>query len=90
MDIAKDEVARAHRLAPHLIPADPPQSSLDYIVGIRPGRKEGFRLESQPIGEHLIFHAYGADSKGFSLSYGVGDVLVAMVQQAERDHIVGR
>lgn len=90
MDIAKDEITRAHRLVPHLISVDPPSSSLDYIAGIRPGREGGFRLEAEELESMLVLHAYGADSGGFSLSYGVADALVTMIQEAERHHVIGK
>ncbi|KAM0122272.1 hypothetical protein ACP6JC_001012 [Aspergillus fumigatus] len=39
IDVARDEIARAHRLAPEIVPADPPEESLSYIIGIRPSRQ---------------------------------------------------
>lgn len=88
MEIAKDEIARAHRLAPEIIPADPPESALSYVVGIRPSRDGGFRLESQRIGQRNVLSAYGFGGGGYALSYGIADALVKMVEHVEYDEII--
>ncbi|KAL4948146.1 hypothetical protein BDW69DRAFT_98190 [Aspergillus filifer] len=88
MDIVRDEIARAHRLAPEIVPADPPADSLSYIVGIRPSREGGFRLDSETIGDRVILSAYGFGGGGYAFSYGVADALKAMVEKAERENII--
>ncbi|KAL4939344.1 hypothetical protein BDV06DRAFT_38028 [Aspergillus oleicola] len=88
MDLARDEIARAHRLAPEIVPANPPAYSLSYIVGIRPSREGGFRLDSEQIGNRVILSAYGFGGGGYAFSYGVADALKAMVEKAERDNII--
>ncbi|KAL4800690.1 hypothetical protein BDV19DRAFT_682 [Aspergillus venezuelensis] len=88
LDIARDEIARAHRLAPEIIPADPPADSLSYIVGIRPSREGGFRLDSETVGDRVILSAYGFGGGGYAFSYGVADALKVMVEKAEREHII--
>ncbi|KAH8805428.1 FAD dependent oxidoreductase superfamily [Xylogone sp. PMI_703] len=88
MDIARDEIARAHRLAPEIVPAEPPKESLSYIVGIRPSRDGGFRLESQNIGERVVLSAYGFGGGGYAFSYGVADALTKMVEKVEFDNVI--
>ncbi|KAL4767965.1 hypothetical protein BDW60DRAFT_135144 [Aspergillus nidulans var. acristatus] len=88
MEIARDEIARAHRLAPEIVPADPPEESLSYIIGIRPSREGGFRLDSEKIGDRTLLSAYGFGGGGYAFSYGIADALVRMVEKAERDHII--
>ncbi|RFU28604.1 hypothetical protein B7463_g7732, partial [Scytalidium lignicola] len=88
MDIARDEIARAHRLAPEIVPANPPEDSLSYIVGIRPSRDGGFRLESQNIGERVVLSAYGFGGGGYAFSYGVADALTRMVEKAEYENVI--
>lgn len=89
MDIAKDEIARAHRLAPEVVPANPPEEALSYLVGIRPGRKGGFRLDSQRIkGGRTVLSAYGFGGGGYSFSYGIADALVKMVEDIERQNVI--
>lgn len=51
------------------------------IVGRRPAREGGMRIEVEKVGEgRFVVHAYGAGGRGFELSYGVaGDVVKLMV-----------
>ncbi|KAJ1713127.1 FAD dependent oxidoreductase superfamily [Aspergillus flavus] len=51
------------------------------IVGRRPAREGGMRIEAEKVGEgRFVVHAYGAGGRGFELSYGVaGDVVKLMV-----------
>lgn len=88
MDIARDEIARAHRLAPEVVPSDPPEEDLGYIVGIRPSREGGFRLDSQRIGERTVLSAYGFGGGGYAFAYGVADALVRMVEEAEFENVI--
>ena len=88
MDIFRDEIARAHRLAPDIVPEDLPEGSLSHIIGIRPSRQGGFRLDSEQIGSRTVLSAYGFGGGGYAFSYGVADALVKMVEEAERKHVV--
>jgi D-amino-acid oxidase len=88
MDIARDEIARAHYLAPEIVPENPPEESLSYIVGIRPSREGGFRLDSEQIGNRLVLSAYGFGGGGYAFSYGIGDALVKMVETAEKNTVI--
>jgi D-amino-acid oxidase len=88
LDIARDEIARAHRLAPEVVPANPPESAISHIIGIRPSRKGGFRLDSELRGSRTLLSAYGFGGGGYAFSYGVADALVKMVEQTERDHVI--
>ncbi|KAE8316500.1 Fcf1-domain-containing protein [Aspergillus transmontanensis] len=51
------------------------------IVGRRPAREGGMRIEAEKVGDaRFVVHAYGAGGRGFELSYGVaGDVVKLMV-----------
>lgn len=88
MDVARDEIRRAHSLAPDLVPAAPADEDISYIIGIRPAREGGFRLDSQKIGNRIVLSAYGFAGGGYAFSYGIGDALVKMVQQAEFDNVI--
>lgn len=56
-----------------------PKSKRDFevirdIVGRRPAREEGLRIEAEKIaGNRVVFHAYGAGGRGFELSRGVAE-----------------
>lgn len=44
------------------------------IVGRRPAREGGMRIEAERIaGNRTVFHAYGAGGRGFELSRGVAE-----------------
>lgn len=88
MEIARDEIARAHRLAPEIVPEYPPEDVLDHIIGIRPSRKGGFRLESEKVGNRIVLSAYGFGGGGYAFSYGVADALAKMVETAERENVI--
>lgn len=86
--IARDEIARAHRLAPDIVPEHPADDAVSHIIGIRPSRKGGFRLDSEQKGHRTVLSAYGFGGGGYTFSYGIADALVKMVEQTERDHII--
>lgn len=88
MDIARDEITRAHRLAPEIVPATPSEDTLDHIIGIRPSRQGGFRLESEKIGQRIVLSAYGFGGGGYAFSYGVADALTKMVEKTERENVI--
>ncbi|EAW13248.1 FAD-dependent oxidoreductase [Aspergillus clavatus NRRL 1] len=52
------------------------------IVGRRPAREGGMRIEAEKVGEErTIVHAYGAAGRGYELSWGVAqDVVQLMVE----------
>ncbi|KAF2840197.1 FAD dependent oxidoreductase superfamily [Patellaria atrata CBS 101060] len=77
MDIVRNEILRAHRSAPEVVPKDPPASSLDYIVGIRPSRDGGFQLKKETIGLYTPLHAYEFGGQGYAYSYSVAYAIVA-------------
>ncbi|GFF47472.1 D-amino-acid oxidase [Aspergillus udagawae] len=88
MDVARDEISRAHCLAPEIVPADPPQKSLSYIIGIRPSRQGGFRLDSEKLGQRTILSAYGFGGGGYAFSYGIAEALLTMLEESERENVI--
>ncbi|KAK4866137.1 hypothetical protein LT330_008877 [Penicillium expansum] len=88
MNIARDEIARAHRLAPKIVPEHPAADKVSYIIGIRPSRKGGFRLDSERKGSRVVLSAYGFGGGGYAFSYGIADALVKMVERAERENVI--
>ncbi|KAJ5720721.1 D-amino-acid oxidase [Penicillium malachiteum] len=76
-----DEIRRTNLLAPHVVSKNP--EIVANIVGIRPGREGGYRLEHEirqgSKSKIHILHAYGHGHNGYSISYGTADALVAMV-----------
>ncbi|ROT39707.1 nucleotide-binding domain-containing protein [Sodiomyces alkalinus F11] len=50
------------------------------IVGRRPTRKGGMRLEKEDLGDgRLIIHAYGLGGRGYELSWGVAEAVVDLL-----------
>lgn len=88
MGIARDEIARAHRLAPEIVPESPSEETLSYIVGIRPSRQGGFRLDSEQVGQRTVVSAYGFGGGGYAFSYGVAAAVVKMVESTERANVI--
>ncbi|KAJ5701939.1 D-amino-acid oxidase [Penicillium malachiteum] len=76
-----DEMRRTNLLAPHVVSKNP--DIVASIIGIRPGREGGYRLEHETRqgskNKVHILHAYGHGHNGYSMSYGTADTLVAMV-----------
>ncbi|WYZ44254.1 hypothetical protein EsH8_VII_000690 [Colletotrichum jinshuiense] len=59
---------------------------LKDIVGRRPTRKGGMRLEREDVGGRwTIIHAYGLGGRGFELSWGVAEGVVELLKQQEAD-----
>lgn len=57
------------------------------IVGRRPAREGGLRLESETMEGDLkgkrIIHAYGAEGSGYALSWGIAEEVVKMALESE-------
>lgn len=50
------------------------------IVGRRPTRKGGMRLEREDLGQgKTVIHAYGVGGRGFELSWGVAEGVVELL-----------
>ena len=88
LEIARDEIARAHRLAPDIVPEHLDDNAVSHIIGIRSSRKGGFRLDLEQREHRTILSAYGFGGGGYAFSYGVADALVKMVEQTERQHVI--
>lgn len=91
LEIARDEIARAHQLAPHIVPEYPADETVSHIIGIRPSRRGGFRLDmaqDEPSEQRRVLSAYGFGGGGYAFSYGIADALVKMVEQAERENVI--
>ncbi|TEA18897.1 D-amino-acid oxidase [Colletotrichum sidae] len=57
---------------------------LKDVVGRRPTRRGGLRLEREDAGEgRTIIHAYGLGGRGFELSWGVAEGVVELLEDQE-------
>lgn len=53
------------------------------VVGHRPYRPSGFRVEAEQMGDKLVIHNYGHGGAGITLSWGTADQAVAEAMHAE-------
>lgn len=88
LDIARDEIIRAHRLAPDVVPEQPAEEDISHIIGIRPSRRGGFRLDSEKHGGRSVISAYGFGGGGYAFSYGIADAVGKMVENVERENVI--
>ncbi|CEF75981.1 hypothetical protein FGSG_10537 [Fusarium graminearum PH-1] len=51
------------------------------IVGRRPAREGGLRLEMEKLRQGTVVHAYGVAGRGFELSWGIADEVVALLDK---------
>jgi D-amino-acid oxidase len=49
------------------------------VVGLRPYRPEGFKIEAERIGEKLLVHNYGHGGAGITLSWGTASLAVDLL-----------
>ena len=58
------------------------------IVGRRPGRNGGPRVEVEVTGGKTIVHAYGMGGSGIEMSWGVAAEVVRLVEEQKEKQIV--
>src|SRR5882762_4686302 len=46
------------------------------VVGLRPYRPEGFKVEAERVGDKLLVHNYGHGGAGITLSWGTASLAV--------------
>lgn len=72
-------------------PMRPIKSSMDRvtrtIVGLRPFRKPGPRLEAVKVGAKDVVHNYGHGGGGVSLSWGVAELATSLARDFDRTNV---
>lgn len=59
------------------------------IVGRRPSRKGGMRLETEDFkGGRFVIHAYGAGGRGVELSWGVAEEVLDLLKSCKTQPII--
>lgn len=78
----RDRLARVH-VAPERV--------IREVVGLRPFRRSGFRVEAESIGDKTLIHNYGHGGGGMSLSWGSADLAarIALATPHRRAAVVG-
>ncbi len=64
-----------------------PDRIIEMNVCTRPFRPQGPRIESERIGRKTVVHNYGHGGSGWSLSWGSGEIAVAMAKEIGRNEI---
>lgn len=59
-----------------------PELVVGHIVGLRPFRRTGFRVDVERLGDTVVVHNYGHGGGGVSLSWGTAELAAALVQDA--------
>lgn len=79
--------ATGSAVAPAPPPLVPVRASMDRVirtvVGLRPYRPRGFRVEAERMGDKLMVHNYGHGGAGITLSWGTAELAVAEAMNAE-------
>jgi len=52
------------------------------VVGLRPFRPEGFRVEAERVGNKLLVHNYGHGGAGITLSWGTASLALDLVRNS--------
>lgn len=60
------------------------------LVGIRPERKGGVRVEGERVGDVKVVHAYGLTGGGYVYSYGISKAVKKLVDAALESPAVAR
>ncbi|KAK8075178.1 hypothetical protein PG997_009841 [Apiospora hydei] len=65
---------------PQILGKDQKYRAIADVVGRRPTRKNGMRLEKELTGDgNCIIHAYGLGGRGYELSWGVGEAVADLL-----------
>jgi len=71
--------------APRVRPLSPvdvrPERVIREVVGLRPFRQSGFRVEAEPFGEKTLIHNYGHGGGGVSLSWGTAALAADLARE---------
>jgi D-amino-acid oxidase len=57
-----------------------------HVVGLRPVRTNGLRLEKEKIGDTWVVHNYGHGGWGYQASYGCAEGAVELVDEASKEN----
>jgi len=76
---------------PEILNKDGKFDVIQDIVGRRPMRQGGLKLERQAVSrQRTIVHAYGAGGRGWELSWGIAQKVASMVEKSLRPELSSR
>jgi len=89
--VAQPAPPHTNSILKHLTPVAPvlvrKDRILKTVVGLRPYRRGGFRLEEERFGDKHLIHNYGHGGDGVSLSWGCGQIAAEMARAAQPSSI---
>ncbi len=74
------------QLAPVIVS---PDREIRTVVGLRPFRPSGFRVEAERLGDKLVVHNYGHGGGGVTLSWGTAELAARLVPASTRVAVLG-
>src|SRR5215216_4119563 len=76
---------RSDRLPTSLArPLISPERIVRRIVGFRPFRRDGFRVDAESCGDKLLVHNYGHGGCGVTLSWGTASLALDLIAESGR------
>jgi D-amino-acid oxidase len=63
-----------------------PERIIRDVVGLRPFRRSGFRVEAESLGDKTLIHNYGHGGGGMSLSWGSADLAAKLALATSHAH----
>ncbi|KAL2152875.1 hypothetical protein VTH82DRAFT_4030 [Thermothelomyces myriococcoides] len=80
-EVHRELFSRAHQYLPEHFPSDQPghYTIIKDLVGIRPLRPAGVRVEREIISGQKVVHAYGTTAGGYIFSFGLGSAVAQKV-----------
>ena len=79
-DEKKQILARAYESLPEAFPSH--FEVVQDLVGIRPLRPDGVRVEQETIGDQQVVHVYGTTVGGYILSFGLAEEAAKLINAA--------
>lgn len=73
-------LARAYESLPEAFP--PHIEVMEDLVGIRPLRPHGVRVEQETLGDQKVVHVYGTTVGGYILSFGLAEEAAKLIDAA--------
>ncbi|KAL1879976.1 hypothetical protein VTK73DRAFT_6556 [Phialemonium thermophilum] len=81
VDVRKTLLRRFAATYPRILDSSGKLQFVRDIVGRRPTRRGGLRLETErAVGGNVVVHAYGLGGRGYELSWGVAEEVVRLVR----------
>lgn len=72
-------LGRAHESLPEEFPDEVSSQVVEDLVGLRPLRPAGVRVEKENVDGQTVVHAYGTTAGGYIFSFGLAQEVAKLV-----------